>query len=105
MGKKRASMAPGDAPGSERSCKKSKKRWRESDPSGGGTASASGDKKRTSSREVVLRRAPEDSVSPVVVSFANQTVPADMGAVGFRVHEGEDEGREAQKVVMGDGGR
>ncbi|CAM9829313.1 unnamed protein product [Scytosiphon promiscuus] len=106
MGRKRASMAPGDAPGSERSSKKSKKRRRESEQAGGGTAAAAaGEKKRTSSREVVLRRAPEDSVSPIVVSFANQTVPADMSAVGFRVHEGEDEGREGQKVVMGDGGR
>lgn len=114
MGKKRTSMAPGDsalAGAAEKSSKKSKKRRRESN-GGGGT---SGGEKRTSSSSsssgisskdvVVLRCAAEDSVSPIVVSFANQTVPEDMGAVEFRVHEGEDEGREGQKVVMGDGGR
>lgn len=95
------------------SSKKSKKRRRESEPSGStsGSRDDGGEHKRPSSsrgsrsREVVLRCAAEDSVSPLVVSFANQTVPEDMGAVEFRVHEGEDEGREGQKVVMGDGGR
>lgn len=95
-------MMPGDAPGGEQSSKKSKKRRRESEQ-GGGTG---GERRTPSSKKgVVLRCAAADSVNPLVVSFANQTVPKDMGAVEFRVHEGEDEDREGQRVVMGDGGR
>lgn len=93
-------MAPGDTPGGEKSRKKSKKRRREGEQSGG-----NGGERRTPSKGVVLRCAAADSVNPLVVSFANQTVPKDMAAIEFRVHEGEDEGREGQRVVMGDGGR
>eukprot|EP00903_Cladosiphon_okamuranus_P014079 g13086.t1 len=104
MGRKRSSMMPGDAPGVENSSRKSKKRRRESEE-GGGTGGGTGGERRTpSSKGVVLRRAAADSVNPLVVSFANQTVPLDMGAVEFRVHEGDDEDREGQRVVMGDGG-
>lgn len=104
-------MAPGDGTlGGSSSSKKSKKRRRESDPS---SSRVGGERKRpssgggsgSSSKEVVLRCAAEDSVSPLVVSFANQTVPEDMAAVEFRVHEGDGEDKEGQKVVMGDGGR
>lgn len=94
-------MAPGDARGDEKSGKKSKKRRREGEQSGGN----GGERRTPNSKGVVLRCAAVDSVNPLVVSFANQTVPKDVGAVEFRVHEGEDEGREGQKVVMGDGGR
>lgn len=107
MGRKRASMAPGDAPDAERSAKKSKKRRREEGLSaaGGVAGGDGGGGKRASSREVVLRRAAEGSASPILVSFANQTVPGDMGAVEFRMHEADDEEREGEKIVIGDGGR
>lgn len=106
-------MAVGSAPGTMEKSKKAKKRRRESDPGGGavpGDAGApskpgSDRRKSTSSREVVLRCAPGDAMSPVLVSFANQTVPQDMGALKFAVHEGEEEGREGHKVVMGEGPR
>lgn len=102
MGRKRASMAPGDASGGEKSSKKSKKRRREGEQGGGSTG---GERRTPSSKAVVLRCATEDSVNPLVVSFANQTVPKDMGAVEFRVHEAEDEEREGERMVLGDGGR
>ncbi|CAM9902299.1 unnamed protein product [Ectocarpus sp. 12 AP-2014] len=107
MGRKRASMAPGDAPDAERSGKKSKKRRREEGLLAGGVAAAGagGGKRASSSREVVLRRAAEGSAGPILVSFANQTVPEDMGAVEFRMHEADDEEREGEKIVMGDSGR
>lgn len=97
-------MAPGDASGGDNSSKKSKKRRREGEH-GGGTSGGGGERRSSSKKGVVLRCAAADSVNPLVVSFANQTVPKDMDAIKFRVHEGEDEGREGQKVVMGDGGR
>ena len=102
MGRKRASMAPGDAPGGEKSSKKSKKRRRESEQGGGGTG---GERRTPSSKAVVLRRAAADSVNPLLVSFANQTVPKDMDTIGFRLHEPDDEEREGDKVVIGSGGR
>lgn len=120
MGRKRASLAAGLTPESVESKKKKKskkKKRRESDS--GGTAaderhgnSSRGDghaAKRTShssrTREVELRCAPEGTVSPIVVSFANQTVPGDMGTLRFAVHGADDEGREGQRVVMGEGPR
>lgn len=100
-------MAPGDAPDAERSGKKSKKRRREEGLAAGGVAGAGagGGKRAPSSREVVLRRAAEGSAGPILVSFANQTVPGDMGAVEFRMHEADDEEREGQKIIMGESGR
>lgn len=115
MGKKRSSLADGGASAAGGGEKKSKKRQRERDADGGARAAAK-EKRRSSSssrggskgggsREVVIRHAPQDTVSPVVVSFANQTVPQDMGAFQFAVHRGSDEGKEAQRVVMGEGPR
>lgn len=99
-------MAPGDASGAEKSSKKSKKRRREGDHGSSGSGGTGGEKRASSSREVVLRCAAADSVSPIVVSFANQTVPEDMGEVEFQLHEGhEEEGREGQKLVIGESGR
>lgn len=44
-------------------------------------------------------------MNPLLVSFANQTVPKDMDTIGFRLHEPDDEEREGDKVVIGSGGR
>lgn len=118
MGKKRASLAAGAVSGSVEKSKKGKKRRRESAPGSAAGSSVAdsnsgGPEKRrsqsssssSSSKEVVLRCAPKDTVSPIVVSFANQTVPNDMSALKFAVHQGEDEARLGQKVVMGEGPR
>lgn len=110
MGKKKSSLPGGGKPAVGAGEKKSKKRQRESD-AGGARGAAAKEKRRSSSsrgggsKEVVIRRAPQDSVSPVVVSFANQTVPQDMGAFQFAMHQGCDEGKEGQRVVMGEGAR
>ena len=120
MGKKRASLAAGSVSGFIEKSKKGKKRRRESAPgSATGTSradsSSGGPEKRkpqsssssssSSSKEVVLRCAPKDSVSPIVVSFANQTVPNNMSALTFAVHQGEDEARLGQRVILGEGPR
>lgn len=119
MGKKRASLTTGSMSSSIEKSKKAKKRRRESAPgsAAGGLveSSTSGgqekEKRRShkssssSSTEVVLRCASKDDVSPIVVSFANQTVPHDMSALKFAVHSGEDEARRGQRVVMGEGPR
>lgn len=98
-------MAPGDESGAGKSSKKSKKRRREGDHGSNGGGGTGGEKRASSSREVVLRCAAADSVSPIVVSFANQTVPEDMSEVEFKLHEGHVEGREGQKLVIGESGR
>eukprot|EP00904_Undaria_pinnatifida_P014229 jgi/Undpi1/9937/HiC_scaffold_28.g12391.m1 len=119
MGKKRASLTTGSMSSSIEKSKKAKKRRRESAPgsAAGGLveSSTSGgqekEKRRShkssssSSTEVVLRCASKDDVSPIVISFANQTVPHDMSALKFAVHSGEDEARRGQRVVMGEGPR
>lgn len=110
MGKKKSSLAGGVTPAVGAGEKKSKKRQRESD-AGGAPGAAAKEKRRSSSssggrsKEVVIRCAPQDTVSPIVVSFANQTVPQDMGAFQFAMHQGRDEGKEGQRVVMGEGPR
>lgn len=112
MGRKRASLAAGSTSGTIEKTKKAKKRRRESDPVGDASTSSGQEKERSShssssssSKKVVLRCAPEGAVSPIVVSFANQTVPEDMGVLQFAVHAGEDEDRAGQRVVMGEGSR
>lgn len=118
MGKKRASLAAEAVPGSVEKSKKGKKRRRESAPGSAAGSSladstSGGPEKRrsqsssssSSNKEVVLRCAPKDAVSPIVVSFANQTVPNDMSALKFEVHQGEGEARLGQRVVMGEGPR
>lgn len=116
MGKKRASLAAGAVSGSVKNSKKGKKRRRESAPGGAASSSlakssSGGPEKRrshsssSSSKEVVLRCAPKGAVSPIVVSFANQTVPNDMSTLKFAVHQGEDEARLGQRVIMGEGPR
>lgn len=106
MGRKRASLATGSSSGGGEKSKKSKKRRRESEPgASGGGASEKRRSSSSSSKEVVLRLAPADTMSPLVVSFANQTMPVDVESIQFEVHEGEDEGREGQRVLMGSGSR
>lgn len=111
-------MAAGAVSGYVEKSKKGKKRRRESAPGSAASSSladstSGGPEKRrsqsssssSSSKEVVLRCAPKDAVSPIVVSFANQTVPNDMSTLKFAVHQGEGEARLGQRVVMGEGPR
>ncbi|CAM9492456.1 unnamed protein product, partial [Discosporangium mesarthrocarpum] len=55
--------------------------------------------------EAVLRLAPEDAVGPLLVSFANQTVPPDVDEIRFAIHGGNDASNLNQKIVMGEGSR
>lgn len=94
--------------------KKGKKRRRESDTgvlettAKGGDAdirSPSGGTRLASSKAAVLRHAPEDTVSPILVSFANQMVPMDVESLQFALHEADDEGHKGERVVIGEGSR
>lgn len=59
----------------------------------------------SASSRVVLKRAAEDSTSPILVSFANLTLPPDMKSLKFEVLGGEAEDTKNQRVVMGEGTR
>ena len=116
MGRKRSSLSSGLKYTDIENTKmgKGKKRRRDSVPGVVTTPDAArdsepralpGGSRTDSSKSVVLQRAPEDSVNPILVSFANQTVPADVESLQFTVQHGEGKGREGEKVVMSEGPR
>lgn len=88
--------------------KKKKKKRRESDPGTSASIALESSPKKSTSKavsEVVLRCAPNDAVSPVIVSFANLTVPTDLDELKFAIHGGVDEATKDQRVVMASGSR
>lgn len=106
-------VIPADGVGKDKK-KKDKKRRREKDAGvlettvkGGDEdiRSPSGGSRSSSSKAAVLRHAPKDSVSPILVSFSNQIVPMDVESLQFAVHEADDEDHKGERVVIGEGSR
>lgn len=116
MGRKRTSFA-GEV--SAQKHHEGNKRRRDSDPTNGSpdkpqqhTSKSLGDSnsnRRSSStssgKEMVLQCAPQQSTSPLLVSFANLTIPPDIDTLKFALHAGQDAKSKEQRVVMGEGRR